>query len=457
MMRPSVCMAAAWFAALAAVAEDAQPTQKRTARAVRARGSLTVDGVPDERVWQDAPVNTGFVHPLSRSMSGALASGKPVLQEAQTEFRVLYDDATLYIGIVCHEPHPEQIRIRATEVHDDALWSDDDIELFIDPTGVRDTYYQFAVNAKGMKTDLHRIEKGNTGLGGWSTVWTAKTKIGADRWTAEIAIPFAAFHLAPIAAHRPWAFQVCRTRKPKPAYYSLWSPASGYHKIDEIGYLAGIELSKHVLPMLGEKPELQLDPDGGGYAVRTSLWLENQSSRVFDGAVTLRIDTPGATRGTASVKLAPGERRRVVLSGATVPQAGKYTHYFTARERNASADCFARRYLGWFRYETFRLRVTSPHYRDTVYATQEVDAIAGHVDLALPREKLRGMWLEVTLASPGGRERQQVTRPIVDQRVAFSFPVWDAAVGEYPLSVRLMSKQGRKDTVVASQTRVIRL
>ena len=455
-MRCPIYVAAAWLVALAALAEAAEHVQKRTARAARLQGQLVLDGSPDEPAWQDASVNTGFMRPLSRAMSGALASGKPVPHEAQTEFRVLYDDTTLYIGLVCHEPHPEQIKIKATEPHDDALWADDDIELFIDPTGVRDTYYQFAVNAKAMKTDLYLIEKGNTGLGGWSTVWTAKTWIGADRWTAEIAIPFAAFHLAPIATDRPWAFQVCRTRKPKPAYYSVWSPASGYHKIDEIGHLAGLELSKHVLPMLGEKPELQLDPVGKGYAVNAALWLENMSSRPFDGTVTLRIDTPGAAHGIASVKLGPGERRQVALAGATVPQAGKYTHYFTARERGASADCFTRRYLGRFRYETFQLRITSPHYRDIIYATQQVDAIAGHVDLALPREKLDRMWLEVTLTSPSGRERQQVTRPIADRHVAFCFPVWDAAIGEYPLSVRLLTRQGRKDAAVASKTRVIR-
>ena len=98
------------------VDEASGAVKTRTARAVRRPGPIVVDGVPDEKAWQAAPVNTSFTHPISKGrLAGELASGKPVPKQAQTEFRVLFDDTTLYIGVVCHEPHPDQIRLQMIE------------------------------------------------------------------------------------------------------------------------------------------------------------------------------------------------------------------------------------------------------------------------------------------------------------------------------------------------------
>jgi hypothetical protein len=102
---------------------------KRHAAAARLEGKLVLDGKLDDAAWERAPVNTGFEMPLG------VANRKPIPDDAQTSFRVLYDDSTIYFGIRCNEPKMNDLVVQAARQHDAAMWSDDDVELFFDPVG----------------------------------------------------------------------------------------------------------------------------------------------------------------------------------------------------------------------------------------------------------------------------------------------------------------------------------
>lgn len=147
---------------------------RRHARAVRTAERPVIDGRLDDPAWRAAPVQTGF------ERLGLLSERQVIPDEAQTLFRVLYDDAGIYLGIECREPHLDQLTVRAADRHDAAMWSDDDVELFIDPVGDRSEYYQFAVNSAGTQVDLYFIEHGHTQKP-YSAVWQAATYRGARR------------------------------------------------------------------------------------------------------------------------------------------------------------------------------------------------------------------------------------------------------------------------------------
>src|SRR5919108_3644452 len=105
-MRTSVlCMLVA-CAAAAAPASAADKIDYATARldrklvAIRAAGSIVVDGTLDERAWRDAPVAKNFIQNDPQE-------GEPATYD--TEVRVLYDDEALYFGVFATDPEPSSI------------------------------------------------------------------------------------------------------------------------------------------------------------------------------------------------------------------------------------------------------------------------------------------------------------------------------------------------------------
>ena len=62
---------------------------ERRLMAVRAAGPVTLDGLPDEAAWNDAPIASHFIQNDPRE-------GEPATFD--TEVRVVYDDDALYFG-----------------------------------------------------------------------------------------------------------------------------------------------------------------------------------------------------------------------------------------------------------------------------------------------------------------------------------------------------------------------
>jgi len=72
-------------------------------RAARTPEAPKLDGRGDDPVWQRAPVFTDFLEQYPNE-------GTRPAPAWRTEVRVLYDNRTLFILVVCHDPDPSQIR-----------------------------------------------------------------------------------------------------------------------------------------------------------------------------------------------------------------------------------------------------------------------------------------------------------------------------------------------------------
>src|SRR6266576_4395475 len=73
-------------------------TTHRVMTAARRTGEIHLDGRLDEPAWKAAAPAVGFIQ--SYPKPGEKASD-------QTEVRVLYDDAALYVGIRLFDQHPD--------------------------------------------------------------------------------------------------------------------------------------------------------------------------------------------------------------------------------------------------------------------------------------------------------------------------------------------------------------
>ena len=404
----------------------------RAAAAARLEGTLTLDGKLDEQAWQKAPEHTGFENPLGQ------ANRAPIPEEVQTHFRVLYDDAHLYCGIRCNEPKMDELTLEAARhQHDAAMWSDDDVEIFLDPVGDRLEYYQFATNAEGTQADLYMIERGNTARANWSSEWRAEVFHGPDYWSVEVAIPFAAFHMRPSTRWSDtWGFSISRTRTPEPRYYSQFSPARGYHDVVNYGTLGPIELDRARYTIAAGDPSFRLEAARDGYRVFSSVVLENRGEAAFAGTIQMQVMAEGTPPVQTPFELAPRSSTRVELPAAALAEQGR--HGVILRVKSSKGDtALVRRHDDWLDYVPLTIHLTRPNYRNAIYATQEVETIAGGVSLGLPEEQIRGMTVRVSLSSPLCLPRS-VEVAVESAEVVFDLSAADLPVGDYVLRAELL-------------------
>ncbi len=153
--------------------------ERPTARAVRVDVAPVVDGALDDDVWADAPL----MSPLRQK--DPIEGAEPT---ERTEVRILHDGTTLYFGIRCFDSEPD--RLIAQQMRRDAsLQSDDRVSLMLGPFNDRRNGFLISTNPNGARLD--GISEDNQFLREeWDGIWMARSRIDAEGWTTEIAIPF---------------------------------------------------------------------------------------------------------------------------------------------------------------------------------------------------------------------------------------------------------------------------
>jgi hypothetical protein len=169
------------------------------ALAVRAEaGAPRIDGRLDDPAWQSAPTFSNF-------MQQDPNEGEPASE--QTEFRVVYTDNAIYIGVRAHDSQADQIAARLTRRDEDS--PSDWIVVAIDSYHDRRTAFAFFVNPAGVKRDSYIFNDGNDD-DSWDAVWDVGTSVDPEGWTAEFKIPFSQLRFSKADEHE-FGFQVVRT------------------------------------------------------------------------------------------------------------------------------------------------------------------------------------------------------------------------------------------------------
>jgi len=140
------------------------------------------DGKLNDPAWNDAA-----------SFSPFLIAGTetPIGDSYQTEVKAIYRGGSLFFAIRCFDPMAPKLISKATE-HDGPVWSDDAIELFINPEDK--TYYQLILSHSGVRADLSYPAPSGKEKIAWnaSPDWKAATSTGKGYWNAEIEAPMKA-------------------------------------------------------------------------------------------------------------------------------------------------------------------------------------------------------------------------------------------------------------------------
>ena len=244
--------------------------------------AVRLDGELSEAAWTRAEPITGFVQRDPNE-------GAP--PTFQTEARVLYDDAAIYVAVKAFDPEPGQIKAFLTRR--DVNTSSDWIRVLIDSYHDNRTAYSFSVNPAGVKLDTYHFNDTNEDSS-WDAVWDVKTGIDADGWHAEFRIPYSQLRFSRGGDGR-LGFAITRVvaRVNELTTWPLLSKnASGF--VSSFGDLRGVvrpggskrlELVPYTVAELTTAPAqpgnpLQHNPDAGGrvgvdlkYAVTPGLTL----------------------------------------------------------------------------------------------------------------------------------------------------------------------------------------
>ena len=150
-----------------------------------------LDGSLDDPVWRFAETSRAFVE----TTKGAAA---PI----QASAKLLWDARYLYVGV-----DVQDALLRASHRrHDDHLWTQDCVELMIDPDGDARNYFEIQVSPRGVVFDT-RYDSRRLPEPFGHVDWDSKVRVGVsprgkidDReadagYAVEIAIPWQAFSL----------------------------------------------------------------------------------------------------------------------------------------------------------------------------------------------------------------------------------------------------------------------
>ncbi|MCE7065642.1 carbohydrate-binding family 9-like protein [Dyadobacter sp. CY326] len=229
----------------------------KTDKPIRIDGKL-------ESAWKKAVWTERFVD---------IEGDKKPLPYQHTQAKILWDDTHLYIAALMEEEHIWAYQTKKDQI----VYLENDFEVFIDPDGDTENYYELEINAANNTFDLFlpkTYKKGGRAQLKWNiqdlqsavsvdgTINNAKDK--DKRWILEIAIPFKSLSHENVAAIIPtagseWRINFSRvnwqhdvneegkyvrkrnaeTGKRLPEYNWVWSPQGiiNMHFPEHWGYL----------------------------------------------------------------------------------------------------------------------------------------------------------------------------------------------------------------------------
>jgi hypothetical protein len=179
-----------------------------------------IDGDLSDACWKDAEIKGAWID---------VHTGAPA--KLQPRVYACYDDKNLYLALYNPEPKMKNV-VANTTARDGHVWTDDSIEIFIEPaTGGKD-YFQFIVNTNNVLYD------GKNKDGEWNSRARTAVKKLEDAWTLEMAIPLADLGVTGLPKGT-WAGNFCRNchAEGEPQNISWSDTGESFHNPEAFGKL----------------------------------------------------------------------------------------------------------------------------------------------------------------------------------------------------------------------------
>ena len=403
-------------------AEQNAPEEKRPRRTVvcpKVRRRAMIDGKLDDACWAKSRAAEEFV---------ILGSDKPATR--QTGVRVAHSETHFFVAYECLEKDMDKVRALVAEPDGEKIWRDDCVELFLDPLRQGQAFYQWIVNANAARWDMRALDMREPGaerpLLKTDVAWNSDADVaaarGKDRWTVEMAIPFASLGLTPKEGD-VWGVNFNR-HQILLSEQSNWAGLSGKHgNLDAEGF-------GNLL--FGNAPVYiqDWDPGKAHVGVNTArIVLRSLSDKAFKGKLILKVE--GGTKSTKTVHVPAGESRTAALT-YTVPDK---------RRRGLDLElvtgwlgrCVAGERLTFSVPPALRCRLSSE-----ILTANAKDARL-HVSLFVGGRSLSDARVELSIASADGAVlRQSAIEDPKSPRFTGTLDLEGLAKGDYRLTATVM-------------------
>ncbi len=209
----------------------AQTSLPNVYEATRATSEIKLDGIPDEKAWEDAPKVTNFTQ-------RELNEGEPVTE--LTQCALIYTEDRMYVAAWCWDTEPSKIMAKHMK-RDFPYWTDDNFEIIFDTFDDDQNGYVFVVNPNGARADVMTADDGQSFNIDWNGVWDAKAVVNAEGWFAEMVIPFSTLKF-PDKEEQVWGVNFERNirRKQEQVFWQGWSQNYDFEHVSHAGTLTGI-------------------------------------------------------------------------------------------------------------------------------------------------------------------------------------------------------------------------
>lgn len=423
------------------------PNERRTYQAMRVQRMPVIDGKLDDTCWQKSGLLTDFV-----------LMNTELIADYKTEGYICYDDNGIYIAMKCHLPAGTKPTIedgaKAKKPHDNYMFSDDIVEIMIDPgRGLMD-YYQLVINAYGSTFDCLRRYGGAQLDASWNGDWEHGVQIVDRHWTVELSIPFHTLGISE-ATKSEWGINLCRTMwKPK-SEYSSTAAMGGWHNTQDFPVIQGIDVDMSQVAFQISPGELTLVLTDTGPQAQYSIPIHNNSDTGKEIRIvsTIKGDDDQDSSESELLTLWPGQRKTMVdellevepLSPGrsdayliTAAPAIKKTTVTDADTGQTLAAAFAQR--PWF-LETVRIEIADPWHHDM--SAEKTRTVRFEVVSQLDADQRDAGRLTVDLLDG---ENILVTKSFghPSDRVAIELPVHNVPWGAYQLRAVFEHADGRE-------------
>jgi len=213
---------------LPVLAHGSEPRPVALYNAQRCTQPPVIDGdLQADACWKDLPLADHFYQ---------YWKPVPTRPPLRTSFRACFDDTGLYLGITLEDEHMATLKADIKDRDNPETWTDDCVEIMVDPFNTGDSYTKFTVNANGARHDqiASHLELND----GWSSEnWRAAVRKYADEWTIEVSLPWSDLGAKPRDGD-VWSFDLVRYSFSTGAFRGVtWSLGGAGAAPQNFGYL----------------------------------------------------------------------------------------------------------------------------------------------------------------------------------------------------------------------------
>ncbi|MDO9464508.1 MAG: carbohydrate binding family 9 domain-containing protein [bacterium] len=354
-----------------------QAEGETTMKAIRTSSPPTIDGKLTDSCWQRAIPITNFK--INNTNNPA---------KYQSIGYILYDDNNVYVGMKCLDPNINNIRTSLKE-HDESVFGDDCIEIMLDTKLDMTDYYHFAVNASGSKFDRSCAQGGWLGDSSWNGTWKAKSHIGKDYWSCEVAIPFYTLGITSKVSST-WGINLCREKK-NPFENSSIAEDGAFNIAGRFLKLEGLDadFKKYCYEVGNITISTEIKDKNLHAAVKAPV--KNLTGKKQEVKIEGWLIGPDKKPHIKSDiwELESEEEKDNKIGPFILKTQGEYDCYFTISDPKTQKTLYLSKTKLNVSYVPMAINVIEPFYRDTIFETQNLEKVILEVKVNLPEKDLK--------------------------------------------------------------------